>query len=195
MFEIFSRLNSGGVLLKPQEIRMSIFYSPFYERIVDDLNLHTEWRKFLDKKQPDLHMSEVEVLVRAFAMLEMGSSYKSPMRNFLNKFSEDAMSFEQNKIEEMCSLFNDFWHSCVSLDKNAFKNEKNKFVISLFDAVFVSVCEVIQREGLNGRKITPASLLALKKNTSFFDASQGSTASVSSVNTRLKEARNTIVLQ
>jgi len=195
MFEIFSRLNSGGVMLKPQEIRMSIFYSPFYERVVDDLNLHTAWRKFLDKKQPDLHMSEVEVLVRAFAMLEMGSSYKSPMRNFLNRFSEAAMLFEQSKIETMCSLFNDFWHSCELLDKNAFKNDKNKFVISLFDAVFVSVCEVIQREGLNGRKITPASLLSLKKNSSFFDASQGSTASVSSVSTRLAEARKTIVLQ
>ena len=36
MFEIFSRLNSGGILLKAQEIRMSLYYSAFYERIVQD---------------------------------------------------------------------------------------------------------------------------------------------------------------
>lgn len=91
MFEIFSRLNSGGVMLKPQEIRMSIYYSPFYEKLVSELNLNKEWRGFLGKKDPDLHMVEIEVLVRAFAMLDMSKEYKSPLRNFLNDFSKRAM--------------------------------------------------------------------------------------------------------
>jgi len=49
MFEIFSRLNSGGVILKPQEIRMSLFYSPFYDKLME-LNLNVFWRKFLGKE-------------------------------------------------------------------------------------------------------------------------------------------------
>jgi len=195
MFEIFSRLNSGGVMLKAQEIRMSIYYSPFYEKIVSELNLNKTWRSFLDKKDPDLHMGEIEVLIRAFAMLEMCDQYKSPLRNFLNEFSKIAMKFSDEKVASLSQLFIDFWASCGKLPQDAFRNEKNKFVISLFDAVFVTVCEKIKADGLSGRRITVESLVALKKDPTFASASQGSTASVTSVTTRLEQARNIIVLQ
>lgn len=195
MFEIFSRLNSGGVMLKPQEIRMSIYYSPFYERIVSDLNLNMIWRKYLGKKDPDLHMREIEVLIRAFAMLDMSNQYKSPLRNFLNVFSKKAMEFEEEKIDLLSRLFSDFWSSCDRLPTEAFRNEKNKFVISLFEVVFVTVCEKIKLEGLNGRKITPESFSKLKKDDIFITASQGNTASATSVANRLDRARNIIELR
>ncbi len=195
MFEIFSRLNSGGVMLKPQEIRMSIYYSPFYEKLVSELNLNKDWRSFLGKKDPDLHMGEIEVLVRAFAMLDMSNKYKSPLRNFLNEFSKKAMNFNENEITWRSEVFMDFWKSCDSLPKEAFRNEKNKFVISLFEAVFVAVCEKIKQEGLNDRRITGESLVRLKLDPVFADASQGSTASATSVANRLQRARAIIELQ
>lgn len=195
MFEIFSRLNSGGVMLKPQEIRMSIYYSPFYERIVSDLNLNAIWRKFLGKKDPDLHMREIEVIIRAFAMLDMSSQYKAPLRNFLNVFSKKAMDFKEEKIDLLSHLFSDFWSSCDKLSSEAFRNEKNKFVISLFEVVFVTVCEKIEREGLNDRKISPESFAELKKDDIFISASQGNTASATSVANRLSRARSIIKLE
>ena len=88
MFEIFERLNSGGVTLKQQEIRMCMYYSPFYEKLVSELNLNEDWRTYLGKKTPDIHMNEIEVLVRAFALLDMSEDYKSPLRNFLNEYSK-----------------------------------------------------------------------------------------------------------
>lgn len=194
MFEIFSRLNSGGILLKAQEIRMSLYYSSFYEKIVSQLNLNKMWRKFLGKENPDLHMGDVEALVRSFAMLEIGNRYKSPLRIFLNEFSKEAMSFSNEKIETLCQVYNDFWECCSDLPDNAFKNDKNKFVVSLFEAVFVSVCEKILKEGLESRKVSAESLVALKNDGEFFNASQGSTASLSSVSTRLKRAREIITL-
>lgn len=195
MFEIFSRLNSGGVMLKPQEIRMSIYYSSFYEKIVSELNLNKTWRQFLGKKDPDLHMGEVEAIVRAFAMLEMSNQYKSPLRNFLNEFSKKAMDYTEEEIALLSQLFSDFWTSCSELTIEAFRNEKNKFVISLFDAVFVAVCERIKKEGLNGRKVSLESLVTLKKDIVFSNASQGNTASLTSVKNRLERARNIIELE
>lgn len=195
MFEIFSRLNSGGVILKPQEIRMSIYYSEFYERLVSDFNLHPSWRRFLSKDNPDLHMSEVEVLVRAFAMLEMSAFYKAPLRHFLNDFSKKAMKFDTDKINRYAKLFDDFWSSCGDLPKEAFRNEKNKFVISLFEAVFVATCEIISREGLNGRRITLESVEKLKADSLFVNVSHGNTAGASSVSTRLERARLIIQIQ
>lgn len=194
MFEIFSRLNSGGILLKAQEIRMSLYYSAFYERIVTDLNINKKWRAFLGKDNPDLHMSDVEALVRCFAMLEIGEKYKSPLKTFLNEFSKEAMSFSESKTNELASLFDEFLESCSNLPVDAFKNDKNKFVVSFFEAVFVSVCNIILVEGLKGRKLSSENLLKLKNDKDFYDASQGNTASFTSVSTRLKRAKEILVL-
>lgn len=194
MFEIFSRLNSGGVTLKPQEIRMSLFYSPFYDKVME-LNRNTTWRKFLGKKEPDLHMNEVEALVRAFAMYEMHTDYKSPMRVFLNRFSEKAKKFDTTKIDVLTQMFLDFWTACEDLDNNSFKNDRGKFVVSHFDAVFVAVCDQIAKDGLNGRKIDPDSLVALKSDNEFFNASQQRTADVAHVKKRILKAKEYIVLR
>jgi len=134
-------------------------------------------------------------LVRAFAMLDMSNEYKSPLRNFLNEFSKRAMKFEEKDILQHSKVFDDFWVSCEDLPKEAFRNEKNKFVISLFEAVFVTVCEKIQQEGLNGRKITSESLAKLKGDSVFVDASQGNTASITSVTNRMQRARAILELR
>lgn len=195
MFEIFSRLNSGGITLKQQEIRMCMYYSPFYELLVSKLNLNKEWRKFLGKEIPDLHMNEIEVLVRAFALLEMSANYKSPLRNFLNEYSKNAMGFNEEKISELSKVYDTFWESCSKLCDDAFRNEKNKFVRVLFESVFVTVCEIIKNNELNGRKINPESIIKLKQDTQFISSSQGNTAGTTSVNNRLKRAREIIELQ
>lgn len=194
MFEIFSRLNSGGITLKPQEIRMSLFYSDFYDKVIE-LNLNKSWRKFLGKEHPDLHMKEVEVLIRAFAMLEMQEEYKSPMKVFLNKFSNIARKFDELKIEELESIYNQFWDSCSHLNDNAFRNDQGKFVISLFEAVFVAACKLLKIENNQGKKISPESLKALKGNSSFIDLTKVQTAETSSVKNRIKIAIQYIKLQ
>jgi hypothetical protein len=158
------------------------------------LNLNKQWRKFLGKQNPDLRMGDVEALVRSFAMLEIGNKYKSPLRIFLNEFSKEAMTFTEEKIDTLCQVYNDFWECCSDLPDNAFKNDKNKFVVSLFEAVFVSVCETLLKEGVKNKKVSLDSLTALKNDEDFYNASQGSTASLSSVSTRLKRAREIISL-
>lgn len=192
MFEIFSRLNSGGILLKAQEIRMSLYYSKLYETIVSVFNLNSEWRRFLGKDHPDLHMGDVEALVRSFALLEMSDHYKSPLRTFLNEYSKEAMKYDETKIESITNAFNAFWDCCRELPDNAFKNESNKFVVSLFESVFVAICEKIQSSEIEGAKIAEDSLVELKADPEFSDASQGNTASSAAVSKRLARARSII---
>jgi uncharacterized protein with ParB-like and HNH nuclease domain len=195
MLEIFSRLNSGGVTLKPQEIRMSMFRSNFNEKVVDTFNKDIRWRKFLGKDKPDLHMVDVEILVRAFAMLELGHTYQAPMGKFLDRFSKDAKEFDESRINELHLIFDDFLNSCELLSNNAFKNEAKKFVIALFDSVFTAVCKKIRAEGLNGRKIQPKSIELLIDDLEFSKALQGNTASVVNVNTRITAASRSVILE
>ena len=68
VFEMFNRLNTGGINLRPQEIRASMYHSDFYE-MLHRINLLPSWRRFLQVTDPDLHMKDVEILLRGFAML------------------------------------------------------------------------------------------------------------------------------
>ena len=75
IYEIFGRLNSGGVNLTPQEIRMSLYHSRFYDMLAR-INGSKEWRRLLNSKEPDVRMKDVEVLLRLFAMLIDSTDYR-----------------------------------------------------------------------------------------------------------------------
>lgn len=86
MYEVFNRLNTGGINLKPQEIRTSMYHSSFYEMLYKANSLPA-WRSILANQGPDLHMKDVEILLRGFAMLIDVENYAPSMVKFLNQFS------------------------------------------------------------------------------------------------------------
>ena len=66
-FEIFDRLNTGGVKLSAHQIRVCVYQSPFL-RMVDDLNFIDGWRA-LYGKPPEKNQRDAQIILRAFAML------------------------------------------------------------------------------------------------------------------------------
>ena len=87
MFEVFNRLNTGGINLKPQEIRTSMYHSEFYNMLYN-ANSWGAWRRLLGGCLPDLHMKDVEILLRGFAMLIDVNNYAPSMVRFLNQFAQ-----------------------------------------------------------------------------------------------------------
>lgn len=78
MFEIFNRLNSGGVNLNSQEIRMSLYSSNFLKEMLK-MNENVVWRKLiLNKENKDLRLKDVESILRLFGMLLAG--YESVLK-------------------------------------------------------------------------------------------------------------------
>ncbi len=57
VFEIFSRLNTGGVNLTPQEIRASLYHSDLLRTVIE-LNQMPGWRKIVGQPSPDARMRE-----------------------------------------------------------------------------------------------------------------------------------------
>jgi hypothetical protein len=74
MYEVFNRLNTGGINLRPQEIRTSMYHSPFYDMLYQ-INAEPGWRSILQSPDPDLHMKDIEIMLRGFAMLIEGKNY------------------------------------------------------------------------------------------------------------------------
>jgi hypothetical protein len=97
IYEIFNRLNSGGVNLTPQEIRVSLYHSKFYN-MLNRLNGREQWRKYLGLPEPDIHAKDVEVLLRGFSMLYFGGEYKPSITKFLNLSSRKFKSVNDDAI-------------------------------------------------------------------------------------------------
>lgn len=104
IYEIFSRLNTGGLNLSPQEIRGCLYRSDFY-RMIYSLNSEPCWREIVGKKEEDDKFRDVEVLLRSYALLYDGQLYSGSMIRFLNRFSKEAQEFDREKIEQSKKLF------------------------------------------------------------------------------------------
>lgn len=188
IYEIFNRLNTGGQNLSAQEIRMSMYYSPFYKKIIE-LNSQPKWRKMLRQVQADVHFKDVEILLRAFAMLFEYKTYSSPMGRFLNTFSKTANGFKLELIDYLGALFVSFLDSCDNLSETAFSTKQGQFSISLFESIFVATCiEAFKKKELVSSKVVDNSVVALKENEEFINSNQGSVASKTNVTTRITKA-------
>lgn len=188
IFEIFNRLNSGGVNLTPQEIRASLYYSEFY-RMLKRINMNPKWRTLLGQPDPDTHTKDIEIILRGFAMLKDGGNYKPTMTQFLNNFSENAKKLSEEDITFCANLFHQFLDKCTPLGEKAFISKLGKFNISMYEAIFSAVCKkAFENKTLTIGEIDVAKFISLKENSEFIDSTQSHTTNTTKVQTRLKMA-------
>lgn len=95
IFEMFERLNSGGVSLTPEEIRNCIYRFPLNEKL-NELNKFEPWRKIVGGSE-DKRMRDVELILR-FMALRWGPKYTKPMKKFLNNFMEAHRQSTQEQL-------------------------------------------------------------------------------------------------
>jgi hypothetical protein len=190
MYEIFNRLNTGGINLKPQEIRTSMYHSSFYEMLYR-ANAKAGWRRILAYQEPDLHMKDVEILLRGFAMLVDGDNYAPSMVKFLNQFSRKCRSQTPEKNQYLSNLFDSFLTACADLSDDAFLNKKNRrFNVALYEAAFASVCSDAFREQRLLTGSVPANQLSqLEEDKDFLDATIEGTTQTKNVKIRLARSR------
>lgn len=184
IYEIFSRLNTGGLNLSPQEIRGCLYRSDFYKMIYA-LNSDSCWRNLIGKKEEDDKFRDVEILLRSYALLYDGALYSGSMIRFLNRFSKEAQSFDKEKIEQSRKIFFDVISVCESIDKKDFLTKTGSFNVALFEAVFVNVAKKILADGIERATITQDAFNALKEDKDFKSAITHSTSHVDSVKKRL----------
>ena len=188
IYEIFYRLNTGGVNLTPQEIRISLYYSDFYDMLTK-VNLDDRWRR-LTKPQPDIRMRDMEILLRGFAILFESNLYKAPMISFLNEFSKKARNFNNDKIQYAKSLFEAFLDKCDSLPDQAFQLQSGRFSASVYEAIFKAACEdAYSVNDLVVKPLDPSKLANLKNDVQFLQASGSQTTSKYNVDLRLRRAK------
>lgn len=193
IYEMFNRLNTGGINLKAQEIRTSLYHSAFYDMLYRT-NTLPEWRKLLGITEPDLHMQDVEILLRSFALLIDRADYNPSMSKFLNRFSKNAQKFTPQRINYYEELFAQFVSACSSLSRSAFVGGSGKFSVPVFEAVFVAATEPAL---IRGDTVVPdlssEAVSRLRNNERFQAVSSQATTNKANVAARVRIAQELLM--
>jgi len=155
IYLIFERLNSGGTLLQPQEIRVALYHGEF-AALLSQLNNNAAWRELYGKPSPRL--KDIELILRFFALYFRAPNYKRPMKEFLNKFMAYNQSLTKHSSDQLVGIF-DGAVSAIrqNLGSNAFRPQR-----SVNAAVVDSIMVGIANRLADGRPIKDGN--ALKKS-------------------------------
>jgi uncharacterized protein with ParB-like and HNH nuclease domain len=88
IYQVFERLNTGGVNLNPMEVRQCVSFGPFVATL-KEINCNAGWRQIIGQPKIDKRLRDVELALRCLALAENYKSYEKPMKGFLNKYMEE----------------------------------------------------------------------------------------------------------
>ena len=121
-FEVFERLNTGGIALNPQELRNSLYRGPLNDLLHKLVHSCTAFRGAIGTRRPRRRMVDQELVLRWLAFRDNLSDYRPPLKRFLNEYMCDHQEADtdwlkvrsQHFCETMARLY-------VTLGANAFR--------------------------------------------------------------------------
>lgn len=186
VYEVFERINTGGLKLSPQEIRSCVAHGKF-NSLLFELNKNETWRLIFGKES--IRLKDVELILRFFAFNENRNKYQRPMKKFLTDFMtsnrEPSTHVEKRRSKEWAGLM-----ECVaeSLGTRPFRPSGRALNAAFFDSFTVALAKEIKAN----HKPTPAKIKkaydSLLANDDFMKSISSSTADDENVKTRFKLA-------
>lgn len=149
VYLIFERLNTGGKILTPQEIRACIYYGDFNEYL-NKIVLEKDWRDIFGKMN-ERH-KEQEILLRFFALYYELASYKKPLKNFLNTFmysNRNLNKYSAAQLDKIVFPSIDFINR--NLGNKAFRLGRG-INAALFDSIMTGLTNRLQKGNINNEQ-------------------------------------------
>lgn len=145
IYMVFERLNTGGMLLQPQEIRACIYHGEF-NNLLNELIKVPAWRSLFKKENP--RMKEQEMILRFFALYFTHNDYKKGLKYLLNSFmfkNKDLQLYDKPYLT-------DLFKNAITLIVNAKGNDAfrrgNAVNAALFDSIMIGVANRLQMEDM-----------------------------------------------
>jgi hypothetical protein len=194
-FEMFERLNTGGVELNEQELRNCLFQGKLNE-LINSVAEQKEWLHLLRVSKPDKRLRHHELILRYIAISNELNSYRPPFKVFLNNFMKDNRNPEDVKLEQFRSeFFQSVKNVGIVFEINAFRRyQKNKKDIyewektlnrAVFDVQMLGLSDVEDAVLQNQKKMIVKAFQDLCGNSTFIDAVTQATSDRSRLYTRL----------
>ena len=185
IYHVYERLNSGGRLLHPQEIRTAVFHGVLIEGI-RETNQYPQWRTLFGVRSPRL--KDEEMILRFLAMYHSLETYDRPMEEFLTRFARKNREMKKATLSRTLNLFKQSMDLLLtSIGERTFRPERN-FNAAVFDSVSYGVAKRIS----SGQKIKDADInVAYKRllaDDGYLQATSRSTADRAFVERRMHAA-------
>lgn len=187
VYSVFERLNTGGSVLQPQEIRSCVYRGPLID-LLGELAKDDDWRSLWGR--PSDRKKDEEVILRFLALHNDLDAYQPPLKRFLNEFTRthrqwnaaSGPAFEKQFRESVRVI-------AAALGPRAFRPER-AVNTAVADAV---LCGVTHRLSLDGTPDSAAWAPAwerLKAGLKSDDLVSGGTAHLDRVRKRILLARD-----
>lgn len=142
-YELFNRLNTGGVKLSEQEIRNCIFrpYDNKFNKFLQDIAKEDYFRNIVKiKKEEQEKMYSQELVLRYFTLKNYGATFElniqKHMDDYMLKISKKELEFnykeERDSFAKLCERLG-------GLNENVFKLSPLNFSTSMYDALMVNL--------------------------------------------------------
>ena len=145
-FDLFERLNTGGISLSQQEIRDCVFQGPFAE-LLDRLATTDDFRKVVRLTNKQIIDGTIEECVlRFFAFLDRYRKFDHSVTEFLNDYMKDATKdFDDKREDEFRHVFRQLAQGFP--EGITRPGRKGNTPLNLYEGVAVGAALAIRRNG------------------------------------------------
>lgn len=186
VYEVFERINTGGIKLSPQEIRSCICHGNFNDYL-HKLNDNPDWRAVYGPKSKRL--KDVELILRFMAFYETGADYKSPMKHFLNDYMKAKRNLTDTQLLPLGEVFlKTIRFVTKALGARPFRPDRS-LNTAVFDSVASALAHRLARKAEPDSQAALSAYSALLLDERFIEGYIRATAVDENVKKRMEEAR------
>ena len=148
-YEVFNRLNTGGIKLLPQEVRNAAYEGEFNQLLiklsenpflVKQFNIDTERDRLKSKIYKE--MIDIEYVLRFFTLRSKWNSFSGNMKNELDDFMKNHQNIDTDKSNDFKVLFEKSMQICdVIFGADSFRRPdgRNEMIQGVYDAQAVGL--------------------------------------------------------
>ena len=186
IYIVFERLNTGGVNLQPQEIRVALYHGELV-RVLKSLNEENTWRNMYGKKASRL--KDMEMILRFFAFYYHADHYRTPMKDFLNRYMASNRNLKRQTEADLRNIFCKTTGVLDSiLGKRAFR-PKGPVNAAVVDSVMTGIARRMSQGEIRRPKELHREYESLLSNHEYISATETGTSQEANVATRMRLAR------
>jgi uncharacterized protein with ParB-like and HNH nuclease domain len=191
-FDVFDRLNSNSVRLKPQELRNSLYRGRLND-LIRELSENEVFKKVRGVKDVDKRMQDCEMVLRFFAFNFESEQYRGYLSKFLDEYLKKGQRFDEEKLRQHRSIFERVIqdveyvfgeHSFRRYDDETQNWEKliNK---SIYDVVTLYFAKLDSQEIKDNKENIIEAFKGICRDPNFNEAIASATSGLGRVQTRL----------
>ncbi|MCI8551138.1 MAG: DUF262 domain-containing protein [Lachnospiraceae bacterium] len=195
-YELFNRLNTGGVLLSEQEIRNCIFrsYGDTFNKFIRELSEKEYFTSIIEiRKEDKERMYSQELVLRFFTLKNFGTTFEKNiqqhMDEYMLKVSKKEINFDYKREEE---VFKQTCKIIQGLQKNVFKLSTLKFSTSMYDSLMINIALNLEKCMKYSAEEFREKIELLKKDKEFRKNTNSSSSSKYRINSKIEIAHQVL---